>query len=78
MSLSRAFSGCLLAIVVCSSGAYAQGIGGGATLFEGARLIVGDGSAIENSAFLVQGDSVTWVGKRGERQASLRLFCASI
>ena len=40
-----------------------------ATLFEGARLIVGDGSApIENSAFLVQGNTITWAGKRGERQ----------
>jgi imidazolonepropionase-like amidohydrolase len=48
---------------------YAQGTSGGATLFEGARLIVGNGSApIENSAFLVQGDSITWVGTRGERQ----------
>lgn len=43
---------------------------GQTTLFEGARLIVGDGSApIENSAFVVQGDSITWVGRRGERQA---------
>jgi hypothetical protein len=40
-----------------------------ATLFEGARLIVGDGSApIESSAFLVQGDSIVWAGRRGERQ----------
>jgi imidazolonepropionase-like amidohydrolase len=37
--------------------------------FEGARLIVGDKTAtIENSAFLVEGDSFTWVGKKGERQ----------
>ena len=37
--------------------------------FEGARLIIGDKSAtIENSAFLVEGDSFTWVGKKGERQ----------
>jgi imidazolonepropionase-like amidohydrolase len=37
--------------------------------FEGARLIVGDKSpAIESSAFLVEGDSITWVGKKGERQ----------
>jgi imidazolonepropionase-like amidohydrolase len=37
--------------------------------FEGARLIIGDQSAaIENSAFLVEGDSFTWVGKKGERQ----------
>src|SRR5215510_7624585 len=35
----------------------------------GARLIVGDRSpVIESSAFLVEGDSFTWVGKKGERQ----------
>src|SRR2546429_707937 len=40
-----------------------------AVWFEGARLIVGDKSAaIESSAFLVEGDSFTWVGKKGERQ----------
>jgi imidazolonepropionase-like amidohydrolase len=40
-----------------------------ATWFEGARLIAGDGKApIENAAFLVEGDSFTWVGKVGERQ----------
>src|ERR1700680_2771512 len=38
-----------------------------ATVFEGARLIKGDGSApIENSAFLVVGDRLTQVGRRGE------------
>jgi imidazolonepropionase-like amidohydrolase len=37
--------------------------------FEGARLIIGDRSApIESSAFLVEGDSFTWVGKKGDRQ----------
>jgi imidazolonepropionase-like amidohydrolase len=37
--------------------------------FEGARLIIGDKTpVIENSAFLVEGDSFTWVGKKGERQ----------
>ena len=37
--------------------------------FEGARLIIGDNSpTLENSAFLVEGDSFTWVGKKGERQ----------
>jgi imidazolonepropionase-like amidohydrolase len=36
------------------------------TLFEGARLIVGDGSApIENSAFVVTGNRITAVGRRG-------------
>src|SRR4030095_585166 len=40
-----------------------------ATWFEGARLIVGDGSApIESSAFLVEGETFTWVGRKGERQ----------
>jgi imidazolonepropionase-like amidohydrolase len=37
--------------------------------FEGARLIVGDGSApIENAAFLVEGEVLGWVGKQGQRQ----------
>ena len=37
--------------------------------FEGARLIVGDGSApIDNAAFLVEGDAFAWVGRQGQRQ----------
>ena len=37
------------------------------TVFEGARLITGDGSApIENSAFVIEGNRVTAVGRRGE------------
>ena len=37
--------------------------------FEGARLIVGDKTpVIESSAFLVEGDSFTWVGRKGDRQ----------
>ena len=41
-----------------------------AVLFEGARLIVGDGKApIENSAFLVENNRFTKVGKKGEMQA---------
>lgn len=36
--------------------------------FEGGRLIVGDGSEpIENAAFLVDVDSIVWVGRVGER-----------
>jgi len=39
------------------------------TLFEGARLIAGDGGApIENSAFLVEGTRFARVGRRGEIQ----------
>jgi imidazolonepropionase-like amidohydrolase len=37
--------------------------------FEGARLIVGDQTpVIESAAFLVEGDSFTWVGRKGDRQ----------
>src|SRR5580765_747035 len=40
------------------------------TVFEGARLITGDGSApIENSAFIVENTQFTRVGRRGEVQA---------
>jgi imidazolonepropionase-like amidohydrolase len=39
------------------------------TVFEGARLITGDGSApIENSAFVVTNDRFTQIGRRGEVQ----------
>ena len=59
-------------LIVTCAGAMAagfQGGGGRPLFFEGARLIVGDGSApIESSAFLVEGDSFTWVGKNGEHQ----------
>jgi imidazolonepropionase-like amidohydrolase len=36
------------------------------TVFEGARLIVGDGSAIENAAFIVENGRFTAVGRNGE------------
>src|SRR5882672_8220024 len=37
------------------------------TIYEGARLIVGDGSApIENSAFIVGNDHFTRIGRRGQ------------
>jgi imidazolonepropionase-like amidohydrolase len=40
------------------------------TLFEGARLIMGDGNApIEKSAFIVENDRFTTVGRSGELQA---------
>ena len=39
------------------------------TLFEGALLIMGDGNApIENSAFIVENDRFTSVGRNGELQ----------
>jgi imidazolonepropionase-like amidohydrolase len=49
--------------------AASQGARTGPVWFEGARLIVGDGSGpIENSAFVVEGESFTWVGKKDERE----------
>ena len=42
---------------------------GTVTLFEGARLITGDGAVIENSAFLVEGTQFTRVGRHGELRA---------
>src|SRR5262245_27631224 len=37
-----------------------------ATVFEGARLIVGDGSVVDNSAFIVQGNLFARVGRRSD------------
>src|SRR2546422_5698910 len=36
------------------------------TLFEGARLITGDGAVIESSAFVVTGNQISQVGRKGE------------
>lgn len=59
------------AAISCSTSAGPQagagGTGGRTTLFEGARVIVGDRSApIENAAFLVEGNRFVRVGKAGE------------
>ena len=51
-------------------GAQGRGSAPLVTLYENARLIVGDGSApIENAAFLVENARFTRVGRRGEVQA---------
>jgi imidazolonepropionase-like amidohydrolase len=60
---------CLLAAAACSPRVESQAGTLRVTVFEGARLITGDGSApIENSAFIVQNNQFTWVGRRGEAQ----------
>ncbi len=47
-----------------------QGRNANVTIFEGARLITGDGSApIENSAFIVENNQFTRVGRHGQVQA---------
>jgi imidazolonepropionase-like amidohydrolase len=62
----------LVFVAACSSSAppaEQSAAASNATLFEGARLISGDGSApIEDSAFLIESDRITRVGKKGEVQ----------
>src|SRR5437867_788362 len=57
----------LAAAAACSAPAGSQTAPGNATVFEGALLITGDGSApIENSAFVVENDQFTTVGRKGQ------------
>ena len=59
-------NGRLLAVALVMAAATSTG----ATLYEGARLIVGDGSApIENSAFVVDNNRFTAVGRKGQVRA---------
>jgi imidazolonepropionase-like amidohydrolase len=69
--LELAIAGCLLA-VACSPAAAAQRPPASprATLFEGARLMTGDGGEpIESSAFIVEDGRFTRVGRKGEISA---------
>jgi len=60
---------CLIVAVACSPQATPPQAPSNALWFEGARLIVGDGSGpVEKSAFLVEGNSIAWVGRQNERQ----------
>ena len=56
---------CLAAAAACSA-APSQNVRTNATVFEGALLITGDGSTIENSAFVIQNDQFTAVGRKGQ------------
>ncbi len=56
-----------VALAACSTQVIGQAGPNSITVFEGARLITGDGNApIENSAFVVQGNVFTRIGRRGE------------
>jgi imidazolonepropionase-like amidohydrolase len=69
MSLHRFLTCCLFIAVASLALVSAQRGAAAAIWFEGARLIVGDGSApIDNAVFLVEGESFAWVGKQGQRQ----------
>jgi imidazolonepropionase-like amidohydrolase len=67
----KMLSGCLLLLAACSTPPANQSppATGSKILFEGAQLIVGDGSApILDSAFFVEDGTFTLIGKRGELQ----------
>ncbi len=57
----------LLVVTAWSATALGQAPATGVTVFEGARIIVGDGRApIENAAFVVNGTRITEVGRTGQ------------
>src|SRR3990172_2708114 len=59
----------LVAAPACSPRLEEQAGTTGVTVFEGARLITGDGSApIESAAFIVENNQFTGVGRKGELQ----------
>jgi imidazolonepropionase-like amidohydrolase len=63
------FAACLFLAAGSSSQVNCQAPGTtGVTVFEGARLITGDGNTIENSAFIVENNRFTSVGRRVDVQ----------
>src|SRR5215212_3753889 len=70
MMLRHLLAGCALLVVQLFSPAHGQPAST-VVLYEGARLIPGDGRpAIEESAFLVDGGVITRVGRKGELAAA--------
>jgi imidazolonepropionase-like amidohydrolase len=61
--LTLASAAVLAAILIQPAGAQTS-----ATVYEGARLIAGDGAVIENSAFVVENGHFTQAGRRGDVQ----------
>ena len=56
-----AFAALVLGVMVSTQAPQASGV----AVYEGARLIVGDGKTIENSAFIVENGRISQVGQRG-------------
>jgi imidazolonepropionase-like amidohydrolase len=68
--LFGALVGLSVSLAACSPSAVAgQARGAAPTLFEGARLITGDGATIEDSAILMDNGLFTRVGRKGTVQA---------
>jgi imidazolonepropionase-like amidohydrolase len=74
ISMPKLVSLCLIVLsciffAACSPQMHGQVGTSSVTIFEGARLITGDGTApIENSAFIVEGNVFSRVGRRGQIQ----------
>jgi imidazolonepropionase-like amidohydrolase len=71
MSRALIFSAALV-VSACSSSSpeqVAQAPGSTATVFEGARVIVGNGETIDNATFVVDGNRLTQVGRAGDVKA---------
>ncbi len=68
MSVARALVGCVLLLAGCATqAAQPSSQAQGPVLFEGARLIAGDGRApAESSAFVVENGRFTRVGRKGD------------
>lgn len=74
MTLRMSFVGWLFVMAACAaqSSTQTEQSAQSVTLFQGARLIVGDGSSvIEDAAFLVEGDRFVRIGRSGELQAPI-------
>jgi len=57
----------IAALAACASAvAVAQRASDRMTMFEGARLVIGDGAVIENGAMLVENDTIARVGRKGD------------
>ncbi len=71
MRLIKWSAAALATAILCSTPVSTQPRArGAAVLYEGARLIVGDGSpAIENAALVVSGDTITAIGVKGKLRA---------
>ena len=65
--MRRLICGLLFLAAFSTSGSTQAPQAAGVTVFEGARLITGDGTApIENSAFIVANNRFTQIGRRGQ------------
>ncbi|HUE90367.1 MAG TPA: amidohydrolase family protein [Vicinamibacterales bacterium] len=71
--MKNAFGVVALALLAATAGSVplnSQAPATGATVYEGGRVIVGDGSApLENAAFVVEGSRITQVGRAGQVKA---------